>query len=132
MAFVLVLILKKGRGFLEPASSVEKNFFARNLDLHAEGTVSLEVFDDFIGEVVDIDDYFLNSNRAQSRQRDLQKRAPGDFHQRFRTVIRERAQPCAQAGSKNHRPHRLLLARLFLMKDQILQWMACSAASLAA
>ena len=92
-------------GLFQPAAGVEQHLFARDLDAHAEVVVRLQIFDDHVGKVMHIDDHFANSKGAQAREGDLQQRAPGDFHQRFGTIVGERTQARAQAGGQNHRFH---------------------------
>ena len=90
---------------LEAAAGVEQDLFAGDFDVHAEVLVGAEIFDDHVGEVMGIDDDFVNAEGAQAGERDLEQCAAGDLNQRLGTIVGERAQTRAQAGGQNHRLH---------------------------
>src|ERR1035437_1486493 len=73
--------------------------------MHAEVIVDFQVLENQVGKVVDIDNHFATPNRAQASQRDLQHRAPSDFHQRLRAIAGEWPQSLAEACRQNHRFH---------------------------
>ena len=93
------------RGFFQTASGIEQDILTRDFNAHAEVVVCFQILHDHVGEVMDVDDHFANSEIAQARERDLQQRAAVDFDQRFGAIVGERPQARAQAGGENHRFH---------------------------
>src|SRR5260370_38421509 len=69
-------VFEERRSFLQPAASIEQYIFARDLNVHPEIIIRLQVVDDHVGEVMDVDDYLANPKRAHSRKRDLEQRPP--------------------------------------------------------
>jgi hypothetical protein len=98
---------EKPGGFLEAAAGVEQNLLARDFNAHAEVLVGMEVIDDFVGEMMDVENDFANAEDAQAAEGELKESTAGDGDQRFGAVIGERTQARAQAGGENHRLHLL-------------------------
>src|SRR5215471_2941916 len=98
---------KEPAGFLQSAAGIEQNVFSRDLDMHAEIMVGLQVLDHHVRKVMDIDNDVSNSESAQSRERDLEQRLAGYLHKRLRPMIGERPQASTQTCSEDHRLHLL-------------------------
>src|SRR5690349_16662661 len=73
--------------------------------MHSEILVGRQVSNQFIGEVVYIDDHICHTKVAQSRESDLQQGMATDFHQRFRAIVRKRTETRSQSGRQDHRFH---------------------------
>ena len=59
-------------GFFQTAAGVEQEIvFARDFDAHVEVVFGFQVVDDHIGEVVDVDDDFVDTEGTQARERDF-------------------------------------------------------------
>src|SRR5580765_261847 len=67
--------------------------------------VAFEVVNNHFGKMMHIDDDLANSEFAQAGERDLQQRAPPDFHQGLGAIVGERSQARAQARSQHHGSH---------------------------
>ncbi len=74
-------------GFFEAAAGVEQDFLAGDFDAHAEIVVGFQVVGDQVGEVMDVDDYFGDSEGAQAGEGDLQQRAAGQFDQGLGAIV---------------------------------------------
>ena len=98
---------EKPSGLLEAAAGVEQDLLAGDFNAHAEVAVGLEVIDDFVGEVMDIENDFTDAEGAQAAQSELKESTTGDSDQRFGAVIGERSQTRAQASGENHGLHLL-------------------------
>ncbi len=59
--------------------------------MHAEIVVRLQILHNHVGEVMNIDDYFCDSRGAEARKSDLEQGVAGDFDQRLRAIVSERA-----------------------------------------
>src|ERR1700719_884188 len=92
-------------GLLQAAPRIEQYFFARNLDTHAEAFIFSKVFDNHIGEVMDVNDHVANVKRTQARQRNFQHRATAYIHQSFGAIVCERPKARTEAGGQNHSFH---------------------------
>src|SRR6266849_5815567 len=52
-----------------------------------------------------VDDHLANAKCPQASERNLQERAPSDFHQGFRAIVSQRPQARAEPGGQNHSFH---------------------------
>src|SRR5690242_20670082 len=100
------ILQKEPTRLFQATASVEQKLFARNLHLQAEIVLGFQVLDYQVGEVVHVDNKLAHSKRRESRKCDFQQRAAAYFNKRFWTIIRQRAQPRAEACGQNHGPHR--------------------------
>ena len=67
--------------------------------------MNAEIVDDHIGEVMRVDNDFLDPELAEADECELKHRAAADFNQGLRTIVGERTKTRAQPGSENHRLH---------------------------
>ena len=98
---------EKPSGFFEAATGVEQDLLAGNFNAHAEVAVGLEVIDDFVCEVMDIENDFADAEGTQTAEGELKESTAADSDQRFGAVIGERTQARPQASGENHRLHLL-------------------------
>ena len=99
------ILEKKASGFLQAAAGVQQDLLARNFNAHAEVIVAPQIGDDHIGKVMHVDNHFANPKGVQTRERDLQHGAAGDFYQRLGAIVGEGPQSRAEAGGQDHRFH---------------------------
>ena len=69
---------KNQAAFFRPPPVSSRDFFAGDFNPHAEVAVGLEVIDDFVGEVMDVDNHFADAKGAQADKGDFKQRAAGD------------------------------------------------------
>ena len=98
---------EKPSGFFEAAASVEQNLLAGDFNAHAEVAIGLEVFDDFVCEVMDIENDLADAKGTQAAEGELKEGTAADSDQRFGAVVGERTQARAQTGGENHGLHLL-------------------------
>ena len=96
---------KKVTGFFQSATGVEQQLFQGQLDVHPKIAVGLQVLDDHPGKVMHIDHDVANPEVAQARERDFQKRSPGDLHQGLGAIAGQGMEARAQSGRQNHGFH---------------------------
>src|SRR5439155_15207957 len=68
-------------GLLQAPTCVQQNLLARDFNADAEVIVGFQIFENQIGQVMDVDDHLADPKAAQAAQRDLKQRAASDFHQ---------------------------------------------------
>ena len=98
---------EKPGGFLEATAGIEQDLLAGDFNTHAEVAIGLEVIEDFVGEVMDIENDFADAEGTQAAEGELKESTAGDGDQRFGAFIGERTQARAQACGENHRLHLL-------------------------
>src|SRR5882757_6078902 len=108
------VIQKKPRSLLQPTTGIQQHVLARHFNPHTKVVVCLQVIDNHIAKVMYVDDHFTYSELAQTGESDFKHRSPRNLHQRFRTIVSERTQPCPQAGRENHRFHEMTFSTLSL------------------
>src|ERR1700675_1515662 len=96
---------EKPGGFFQTAAGVEEDFFTRDFDTHAKVAVGFQIVDDRVGEVMDVDDDFVYTERAQAGEGDLEQGAAGAFDKSLGAIVGQGAEAGAEAGGQDHRFH---------------------------
>ena len=96
---------EKPCGVFQAAAGVEQRGFTGNLNPHAEIVMPRQILDDQIGEMMHVDDHFVDTKFAQAGQRDFEQGAACDFHQRLGAIIGKRPQSRAEASGQDHGFH---------------------------
>src|SRR6266581_5513326 len=86
------ILEEKPGGLLQAPARVQQDLLARDFNAHAEVIVGFQISENQIGKVMDVDDHLADPKGAQAAERDLEQRAAGDFHQRLRAMVGERAE----------------------------------------
>ena len=82
----------------DPAAGLPKEVpLIGERDLYSEILLSVYIFNYRIGEMVDIDDHFVESGRLQFGDYVIEKRFPSHRNECLRHRVRERLQPGSQA-----------------------------------
>src|SRR5712692_1620538 len=89
----------------QAAARVEQDVLARDFNVNAEVIVGFQIVENRIGKVMHIDNHLANPKGEQARERDLQQRAAGDFHQGLGAMVGEWPQARTEPGGQNHRFH---------------------------
>ncbi len=92
-------------GFFQAAAGVQQNIFAGDFDAHAEVFIGFQIVDDQVGEVMDVDDHFVDAEGAQAGEGDFEQRAAGEFDEGLGAMVGERAEAGAEAGGEDHGFH---------------------------
>ena len=69
---------KNHEAFFKPPPVSSRLVFAGDFNAHAKVSVGLKVIDDAVGEVMDIDNHFVDAKGAQAQKSDLEQRAAGE------------------------------------------------------
>ena len=100
------LSVQKGACLFDASSGVEQHAaFVADVNLRAEVVVATEEVDNLLPEVVDIDRYLVESCFLQPQYHPFQHGLSCYGNEGLGHVVRQGAQPGAQAGGENHGFH---------------------------
>ena len=102
------ILEEKIGGLFQSAAGVEQDLFARDFNTHAEVIVRFQILDNHVGEVMDVDDHFADSESARKRESVISSNVrPSISTSALGRLSVSGRKSRAEAGGQNHRLHLL-------------------------